>query len=233
MTHKNDDDDDDQKSEKFQKKRVSEIAAEDLLVKALQATSVTSSFRKRSGVNLVVEPVIMLHLSPVTQNDVLGCTYFSTASKADLTGSKVERQVDLLLRARGASLSQTKHDWKNILVVGELKGTRSQQKLRELRERRENRTSGTNSVKTLRIPNHFSHLYCFSRLCHHFHIFQMSRSSSSNVMPVNMSNEDPLIISLEGERAKYDHDNHEPTKRRFYLIEAATNHDTPHKSRGP
>ncbi|QSS61293.1 hypothetical protein I7I51_03466 [Histoplasma capsulatum] len=93
------------------KKKVTEIAAEDLLVKALQATSVTSSFRKQTG-----------------QNDVLGwwlrllsesrSTYFSMASKADLTGSKVERQV--LLRARGASLSQTKHDWKNILVVGEL-----------------------------------------------------------------------------------------------------------------
>lgn len=49
----------------------------------------------------------------------------------------------------------------------------------------------------------------------------MSRSSSSNVMPANMSSEDPLIISLEGERAKYDHDNHEPTKiqlKRFSFL---------------
>lgn len=45
---------------------MTEIAAEDLLVKALQATSVTSSFRKQTGVNLVVDPVIKLHLSPVT-----------------------------------------------------------------------------------------------------------------------------------------------------------------------
>lgn len=48
-------------------------------------------------------------------------TYYTTASKADLTGSKAERQVDLLLRARGESLLRNKHDWTDILVVGELK----------------------------------------------------------------------------------------------------------------
>ncbi|EDN11291.1 predicted protein [Histoplasma mississippiense (nom. inval.)] len=48
-------------------------------------------------------------------------TYYTTASKADLTGSKAERQVDLLLRARGGSPSRNKHDWRDILVVGELK----------------------------------------------------------------------------------------------------------------
>ncbi|EQL28197.1 hypothetical protein BDFG_09031 [Blastomyces dermatitidis ATCC 26199] len=47
--------------------------------------------------------------------------YYTTASKADLTGSKVEWQVDLLLRARGGSISQNKHNWRDILVVGELK----------------------------------------------------------------------------------------------------------------
>ncbi|KMW68999.1 hypothetical protein BDDG_13193 [Blastomyces dermatitidis ATCC 18188] len=47
--------------------------------------------------------------------------YYTTASKADLTGSKAERQVDLLLRARGGSISQNKHNWRDILVVGELK----------------------------------------------------------------------------------------------------------------
>ncbi|EDN02615.1 predicted protein [Histoplasma mississippiense (nom. inval.)] len=47
--------------------------------------------------------------------------YYTTASKADLTGSKAERQVDLLLRARGGTPSRNKHDWRDILVVGELK----------------------------------------------------------------------------------------------------------------
>ncbi|EDN02644.1 predicted protein [Histoplasma mississippiense (nom. inval.)] len=72
---------------------------------------------------------------PPTQNDVLAWwfrlqedllpesrgIYYTTASKADLTGSKAERQVDLLLRARSGTPSQNKHDWRDILVVGELK----------------------------------------------------------------------------------------------------------------
>ncbi|OJD22162.1 hypothetical protein ACJ73_06496 [Blastomyces percursus] len=53
-------------------------------------------------------------------------TYYSTASKADLTGSKAERQVDLLLRANGASPSQNNHDWRDILVVGELKKSKDE-----------------------------------------------------------------------------------------------------------
>ncbi|KKZ62396.1 hypothetical protein EMCG_03191 [[Emmonsia] crescens] len=53
-------------------------------------------------------------------------TYYTTASKADLTGSKAERQVDLLLRARGGSTSQKKHDWRDILVVGELKKSKEE-----------------------------------------------------------------------------------------------------------
>ncbi|OJD18750.1 hypothetical protein ACJ73_08693 [Blastomyces percursus] len=44
--------------------------------------------------------------------------YYTTASKADLTGSKAERQVDLLLRASGANSSQNKHDWRDILTKG-------------------------------------------------------------------------------------------------------------------
>ncbi|EDN06067.1 predicted protein [Histoplasma mississippiense (nom. inval.)] len=73
--------------------------------------------------------------NPPTQNNVLTWwfrlqedllsesrgTYYTTASKADLTGSKAERQVDLLLRARGGTPSRNKHDWRDILVVGELK----------------------------------------------------------------------------------------------------------------
>ncbi|EDN11221.1 predicted protein [Histoplasma mississippiense (nom. inval.)] len=58
------------------------------------------------------------------QEDLLSesrSTYYTTASKADLTGSQAERQVDLLLRARGGSPLQNKHDWTDILVVGELK----------------------------------------------------------------------------------------------------------------
>ncbi|EEH36147.2 hypothetical protein PAAG_00470 [Paracoccidioides lutzii Pb01] len=47
-------------------------------------------------------------------------TYYTTVSKADLTSSKAERQVDLLLRARGANPSQKNHDCGDILVVGEL-----------------------------------------------------------------------------------------------------------------
>ncbi|EGC46848.1 serine/threonine protein kinase Sgk2 [Histoplasma capsulatum var. duboisii H88] len=72
---------------------------------------------------------------PPTQNNVLAWwfrlqedlllesrgTYYTTASKADLTGSQAERQVDLLLRARGGTPSRNKHDWRDILVVGELK----------------------------------------------------------------------------------------------------------------
>ncbi|EDN08106.1 predicted protein [Histoplasma mississippiense (nom. inval.)] len=77
---------------------------------------------------------------PPTQDDVLAWwfrfqedlllesrgTYFTTVSKADLTGSKAERQVDLLLRAKGGSLSRNKHDWRDILVVGELKKPREE-----------------------------------------------------------------------------------------------------------
>ncbi|EQL32563.1 hypothetical protein BDFG_05299 [Blastomyces dermatitidis ATCC 26199] len=73
--------------------------------------------------------------NPPTQNDVLAwwfhlqedllsesrSTYYSTVSKADLTGSKAERQVDLLLQAKGGSPLQNKHNWTDILVVGELK----------------------------------------------------------------------------------------------------------------
>ncbi|KMU76588.1 hypothetical protein CISG_05731 [Coccidioides immitis RMSCC 3703] len=73
--------------------------------------------------------------NPPTQDDVLAWwfrlqedllsesrgTYYTTASKVDLTGSKAERQVDLLLRARSGSPSRNKHDWRDILVVGELK----------------------------------------------------------------------------------------------------------------
>ncbi|KAG5302196.1 serine/threonine protein kinase Sgk2 [Histoplasma ohiense] len=47
--------------------------------------------------------------------------YYTTASKADLTDSQAEQQVDLLLRARGGSPLQNKHNWTDILVVGELK----------------------------------------------------------------------------------------------------------------
>ncbi|EDN02894.1 predicted protein [Histoplasma mississippiense (nom. inval.)] len=58
-------------------------------------------------------------------------TYYTTASKADLTGSKVERQVDLLLRARGGSPSRNKHDWRDILVVGELKKSKEEIKTKD------------------------------------------------------------------------------------------------------
>ncbi|KAI1905734.1 hypothetical protein LOZ65_006942, partial [Ophidiomyces ophidiicola] len=47
--------------------------------------------------------------------------YFSTKSKADLTGSEAKRQVDLLLKARAAGNPNEKHDWRDIHVVGELK----------------------------------------------------------------------------------------------------------------
>ncbi|OJD11578.1 hypothetical protein AJ78_07680 [Emergomyces pasteurianus Ep9510] len=53
-------------------------------------------------------------------------TYYTTASKADLTGSNAERQVDLLLRASGASPSLNNHDWRDILVVGELKQSKEE-----------------------------------------------------------------------------------------------------------
>ncbi|OJD20959.1 hypothetical protein ACJ73_07704 [Blastomyces percursus] len=53
-------------------------------------------------------------------------TYYTTASKADLTGSKAERQVDLLLRTRGGSPSRNKHDWGDIRVVGELKKSKEE-----------------------------------------------------------------------------------------------------------
>ncbi|KKZ65062.1 hypothetical protein EMCG_01302 [[Emmonsia] crescens] len=52
--------------------------------------------------------------------------YYTTESKADLTGSMAERQVDLLLRTRGGSTSQNKHDWRDILVVGELKKSKNE-----------------------------------------------------------------------------------------------------------
>ncbi|EEH21420.2 hypothetical protein PABG_03636 [Paracoccidioides brasiliensis Pb03] len=65
------------------------------------------------------------------QEDLLSeshSTYYTTASKVDLTGLKAEWQVDLLLRARGGRPLQNKHDWRDILVVGELK--KSKKKLR-------------------------------------------------------------------------------------------------------
>ncbi|EEH18170.2 hypothetical protein PABG_00733 [Paracoccidioides brasiliensis Pb03] len=52
--------------------------------------------------------------------------YYTTMSKADLTGSKAEQQVDLLLQARGESLSQNKHNWRDILVIGELKKSKEE-----------------------------------------------------------------------------------------------------------
>ncbi|OAX79279.1 hypothetical protein ACJ72_06402 [Emergomyces africanus] len=63
------------------------------------------------------------------QDDLLSesnSAYYTTVSKADLTGSMAQRQVDLLLRARSErarseSPSRKKHHWKDILVVGELK----------------------------------------------------------------------------------------------------------------
>ncbi|KGQ00833.1 hypothetical protein PAAG_12498 [Paracoccidioides lutzii Pb01] len=61
-----------------------------------------------------------LHL----QGDLLSeshSIYYTTVSKADLTDSKTEQRADLLLRARSTSLSQGKHDWRDILVIGELK----------------------------------------------------------------------------------------------------------------
>ncbi|EFR03242.1 FunK1 protein kinase [Nannizzia gypsea CBS 118893] len=80
---------------------------------------------------------------PPTQNDVLAwwfrlqedllsesrSTYYTTVSKADLIGSKAKRQIDLLLRARNTSLEQGKHNWRDILVVGELK--KPEDKLRD------------------------------------------------------------------------------------------------------
>ncbi|EEH18061.2 hypothetical protein PABG_00624 [Paracoccidioides brasiliensis Pb03] len=42
--------------------------------------------------------------------------YSTTVSKANLTGSKAEWQLDLLLKARSTSLSQDKHDWRDILL---------------------------------------------------------------------------------------------------------------------
>ncbi|QKX58161.1 uncharacterized protein TRUGW13939_05282 [Talaromyces rugulosus] len=73
--------------------------------------------------------------NPPTQKDVLDwwfrfqdeflldgrSIYFSTASKRDLTGSDADRQVDLLLKLRGADDIRGKHNWKDIQVVGELK----------------------------------------------------------------------------------------------------------------
>jgi hypothetical protein len=79
---------------------------------------------------------------PPIQNDVLDWlfrfqdellsdargVYFTTTSKKDLIGSDAERQVDLLLKAKSEGGSQTKHDWKDIRVVGELK--QSEQEIR-------------------------------------------------------------------------------------------------------
>ncbi|EGE79109.1 serine/threonine-protein kinase Sgk2 [Blastomyces dermatitidis ATCC 18188] len=55
-------------------------------------------------------------------------TYYTTASKADLISSKAKRQIDLLLRARSTTPLQNKHNWRDILVVGELK--KPEEKLR-------------------------------------------------------------------------------------------------------
>ncbi|OJD27201.1 hypothetical protein ACJ73_01406 [Blastomyces percursus] len=47
--------------------------------------------------------------------------YFSTKDKKDLKGSEAERQVDVLMKARGGEESVPPHSWKDIRVVGELK----------------------------------------------------------------------------------------------------------------
>ncbi|KGQ02071.1 hypothetical protein PAAG_11252 [Paracoccidioides lutzii Pb01] len=52
--------------------------------------------------------------------------YYTTVSKADLTGSKMEQQVNLLLQARGGSLSLNKHNWRDILVIDELKKSKKE-----------------------------------------------------------------------------------------------------------
>ncbi|ODH44302.1 hypothetical protein ACO22_00922 [Paracoccidioides brasiliensis] len=68
-------------------------------------------------------------LAPDSDEDLLSeshSIYCTTMSKADLTGSKAEQQVDLLLQARGGSLSQNKHNWRDILVIGELKKSKKE-----------------------------------------------------------------------------------------------------------
>ncbi|KAI1987116.1 hypothetical protein LOZ53_004446 [Ophidiomyces ophidiicola] len=72
---------------------------------------------------------------PPIQNDVLdwwfrlqnaflaetGGIYFSTEGKKSLKDSEAERQVDVLMKARGGDESTTMHSWNDIRVVGELK----------------------------------------------------------------------------------------------------------------
>ncbi|EER36675.1 serine/threonine protein kinase Sgk2 [Histoplasma capsulatum H143] len=54
--------------------------------------------------------------------------YFTTMTKKDLIGSDAERQVDLLLKAKGEGGSRNNHNWKDVRVVGELK--QSEQEIR-------------------------------------------------------------------------------------------------------
>ncbi|EEH43909.2 uncharacterized protein PADG_00198 [Paracoccidioides brasiliensis Pb18] len=68
------------------------------------------------------------------QEDLLSeshSTYYTTASKVDLTGLKAELQVDLLLRARGGRPLQNKHDWRDILMVGELKNSKKKLRIKD------------------------------------------------------------------------------------------------------
>ncbi|EDN07437.1 predicted protein [Histoplasma mississippiense (nom. inval.)] len=76
------------------------------------------------GIKPGIKPgIIMLE---VALKDLLSesrSIYYTTESKADLAGSNAERQVDLLLKASSVrpSLQETSHNWKDILVIGELK----------------------------------------------------------------------------------------------------------------
>ncbi|EEQ89759.2 hypothetical protein RJZ56_001748 [Blastomyces dermatitidis] len=50
-----------------------------------------------------------------------GYYYKKTIKKKDLTGSEAERQLDFLMKRRKNENKDTRHDWKDIHVIGELK----------------------------------------------------------------------------------------------------------------
>ncbi|OJD18450.1 hypothetical protein AJ78_01506 [Emergomyces pasteurianus Ep9510] len=92
-------------------------------------TSIHKKIQERDDTGLSDFPV------PPIQNDVLDWwfrfqntflpetrgIYFSTEGKKSLKESEAERQVDVLMKARGDDESVLTHSWKDIRVVGELK----------------------------------------------------------------------------------------------------------------
>ncbi|KAF2458841.1 serine/threonine-protein kinase Sgk2 [Lineolata rhizophorae] len=65
------------------------------------------------------------------QNDLLSKErrrYYTIKVPKELTGAEAQRQIDLIVKRNTGELSDTKHDWRDIEVIGELKASNNNKK---------------------------------------------------------------------------------------------------------